>query len=235
MTTSAGVTDFTPKDVGIAFALVILAGCCTGLGSVFVLFSRLHKKFVAASLGLAAGVMTYIALVEIYAAASVDHFTAAGIAHNDAFTYATLSFAAALPVVLALDWIAHRVMVWASRRSGGLDDDMAAGESSSCSGSTRPATGSRSSSCCDVAAAGAKNMSMSQAGVPPLQLEGGSQRSTAGKKQEQVPHVSIDVGALSRRCSMQGDDGSSGCDCGVTGAAAGPGEAAGADAEAPSL
>lgn len=40
--------------------------------------------------------------------ASVGHFEDGGSKREDAFTYATLSFAAAIPLVMALDWVAHR-------------------------------------------------------------------------------------------------------------------------------
>lgn len=50
-----------------AFGLTIFAGLATGVGSVMAFFSRkFNPKFLAAALGFSAGVMIYVALIEIF-------------------------------------------------------------------------------------------------------------------------------------------------------------------------
>jgi len=54
--------------LGIAFALVCLAGLCAPLGACAVLFMRKsHTALLAASIALAAGVMVFISLTEVLA------------------------------------------------------------------------------------------------------------------------------------------------------------------------
>ena len=78
----------------VAFALVIMAGLCTAVGSSVVFFPKLanlaNRKTLAASLGLAAGVMLYVGLVDIYNK-SITGFSEI---HDEgkSFIYATLSF-----------------------------------------------------------------------------------------------------------------------------------------------
>ena len=77
-----------------AFILVIAAGLCTAIGSSAVFFPKLanlaNRKTLAGSLGLAAGVMLYVGLVDIYSKA-IGGFAEV---HDEgkAFIYATLSF-----------------------------------------------------------------------------------------------------------------------------------------------
>lgn len=88
MTTAEG-------NVGIALALVCGAGAATALGAAVVFFPSLVKlasrRVLAASLGLSAGVMTYVSFVEIFAK-SVVGFADSGIDPDLAYIYATLSF-----------------------------------------------------------------------------------------------------------------------------------------------
>jgi len=58
------------ENILLAFALTLLAGLSTGIGSMMALFSRrFNPRFLAASLGFSAGVMIYVAFVEIFAKA----------------------------------------------------------------------------------------------------------------------------------------------------------------------
>jgi len=53
-------------SVGFAFALTVLAGLATGLGSVLALFAkRTNTRMLSVALGFSAGVMIYVSLVEI--------------------------------------------------------------------------------------------------------------------------------------------------------------------------
>lgn len=59
------------SDVGKAFALVILAGATTGLGGLSVFWGKVSRLWLGGALGVAAGVMLYIALVDIYGQVSL--------------------------------------------------------------------------------------------------------------------------------------------------------------------
>lgn len=65
------------SDVAFAFSLTLLAGLATGVGSAIALLAkRTNTRFLAASLGLSAGVMIYVSFVEILGKAR-DSLTAA--------------------------------------------------------------------------------------------------------------------------------------------------------------
>lgn len=50
-----------------AFALTLIAGLCTGVGSCIAFFAkRTNYKFLSVSLGFSAGVMVYVSMIEIF-------------------------------------------------------------------------------------------------------------------------------------------------------------------------
>ncbi len=54
-------------NVWPAFALTMLAGLSTGIGSALAFFTtRTNAKFLASALGFSAGVMLYVSFVEIF-------------------------------------------------------------------------------------------------------------------------------------------------------------------------
>jgi ZIP family zinc transporter len=58
------------EHVVLAFALTLVAGLSTGIGSALAFFSnRTNKGFLSAALGFSAGVMIYVSMVEIFAKA----------------------------------------------------------------------------------------------------------------------------------------------------------------------
>ena len=105
--------DLQTDDSGKAFGLVIGAGLCTCIGAAAVFFPRLVKlanhKVLAASLGLAAGVMLYVSLVDIYGKAQ-DGFGDAGHDEDDAFIYTTLAFFGGLIIMKALNGVIKKLM-----------------------------------------------------------------------------------------------------------------------------
>lgn len=59
------------ENILFALALTGLAGLATGIGSVMALFAkRTATKFLSASLGFSAGVMLYVAMIEIFSKAN---------------------------------------------------------------------------------------------------------------------------------------------------------------------
>jgi len=112
-----------------AFILVIIAGLCTAIGSAVVFFPRLaslaNRTTLAVSLGLASGVMVYIALVDIYGKA-VDGFTDLH-GEDDAFIYATLSFFGGAILMLFLDKCTYWLIQWEMQRSSKKGEPALAG------------------------------------------------------------------------------------------------------------
>ncbi|KAL9190930.1 hypothetical protein ACHAXT_000636 [Thalassiosira profunda] len=93
-------------NVGVAFALVCGAGAATAVGAAAVFFPAVVKlasrRVLAASLGLSAGVMTYVSFVEIFVK-SVDGFVDAGIDPDMSYIYATCSFFGGVVLMLIVD------------------------------------------------------------------------------------------------------------------------------------
>lgn len=55
------------KDILFAFNITLFAGLSTGIGSLIALHTkRTNKKFLAFALGLSAGVMIYVSMIEIF-------------------------------------------------------------------------------------------------------------------------------------------------------------------------
>lgn len=83
------------ENVGVALALVMVAGASTGLGAAVVFFPSIVKlasrRVLAGSLGFSAGVMTYVSFVEIFGKA-LGSFQDAGHDEKKAYLYTTLSF-----------------------------------------------------------------------------------------------------------------------------------------------
>jgi ZIP family zinc transporter len=82
-------------NLGVAFGLVIGAGAATAIGASVVFFPALVKlasrRVLAGSLGLSAGVMTYVSFVEIFKKSNAS-FLNAGHSQQMAYVYATLCF-----------------------------------------------------------------------------------------------------------------------------------------------
>lgn len=57
-------------NVGLALLMTLFAGLATGIGSVAALFAKkTNTRFLSASLGFSAGVMLYVAMIEIFSKA----------------------------------------------------------------------------------------------------------------------------------------------------------------------
>jgi zinc transporter, ZIP family len=95
-------------NVGVAFALVAGAGAATAIGAAVVFFPSLVKlasrRILAGSLGLSAGVMTYVSFVEILQKALVS-FGNAGHSDDIAYCYATVCFFGGVVFMLLIDFV----------------------------------------------------------------------------------------------------------------------------------
>lgn len=101
------------RTVYIAFALVFGAGMATAIGASVVIFLPrliasssssptnmiLNRYVLASSLGMSAGVMIYVSLIEIFQK-SRTAFVAAGYAENIAYVYATACFFAGVIIMM---------------------------------------------------------------------------------------------------------------------------------------
>ena len=93
----------------VAFALVFGAGMATAIGASVVVFlpklisSRsnaiMNRYVLASSLGMSAGVMIYVSMIEIFQKSRLA-FIAAGYAENIAYVYATLCFFAGVCIMM---------------------------------------------------------------------------------------------------------------------------------------
>ena len=55
------------NNVFLAFALTLIAGLSTGIGSCIAFFAKqTNRKFLSISLGFSAGVMIYVSMIEIF-------------------------------------------------------------------------------------------------------------------------------------------------------------------------
>lgn len=55
------------SNIIIAFGMTVIAGMCTGIGSIIAFLSKsTNKTFLAISLGFSAGVMLYVSMIEIF-------------------------------------------------------------------------------------------------------------------------------------------------------------------------
>jgi len=102
------------SNVGIAFGAVIAAGASTAIGAAIVFFPRLVKlasrKVLASSLGISAGVMTYVSFVEIFqkSVGAFDAMNESKIEDENkrlgrANLYAALSFFLGVVIMMVID------------------------------------------------------------------------------------------------------------------------------------
>lgn len=89
-------------NVGFAFALTVLAGLSTGIGSAIALLARhTNARFLSASMGFSAGVMIYVSFVEILAKGRQALATVYGDVRGAWF--ATLAFFAGILAIMVID------------------------------------------------------------------------------------------------------------------------------------
>lgn len=93
---------YTAQNIFGAFVLTLLAGLSTGIGGAIVFFSKaIDRRVLSVSLGLSAGVMIYVSLVEILPTAK-HHLS---IAHGSKLgtLYAMLAFFAGILFIAVID------------------------------------------------------------------------------------------------------------------------------------
>ena len=96
------------SPVLFAFMVTLFAGLATGIGSLMALLSkRFNPKFLALSLGFSAGVMIYVAFVEIFVKARealTDSYLNQEIFGMDkAYLYTVISFFVGIGIIALID------------------------------------------------------------------------------------------------------------------------------------
>ncbi|MBO8445941.1 MAG: zinc transporter ZupT [Bacteroidetes bacterium] len=87
-----------------ALLLTLLAGAATGVGGALILFrKRLSSNFLAAALGLSAGVMIFISLAELYPEAQAAMAQSGAMAKGKAWVL--LSFFAGMGIITLIDFL----------------------------------------------------------------------------------------------------------------------------------
>ncbi len=77
------------NDVFFAFLLTLFAGLATGIGSILAIFVKTtNTKFLSLALGLSAGVMIYVSMVEILFKANEALTTSIGVTGGSWLTVA---------------------------------------------------------------------------------------------------------------------------------------------------
>ncbi|HHV42046.1 MAG TPA: zinc transporter ZupT [Clostridiaceae bacterium] len=90
------------ENIWLAFALTLLAGLATGLGSIIAFTFRRSGNFLSVSLGFSAGVMIYVSFVEIIPE-SLQFFQAAQSEHAELWT--TLAFFFGVFLIMVIDFL----------------------------------------------------------------------------------------------------------------------------------
>ncbi|MCI5050783.1 MAG: zinc transporter ZupT [Candidatus Pacebacteria bacterium] len=96
------------NTIVFAFLITLGAGLATGIGSLLAFTAKkTNKKFLSFMLGLSAGVMLYVSLVEIFqksVASLTDAFGDGGLG----YLYATIGFFAGVILIYLVDIFLHR-------------------------------------------------------------------------------------------------------------------------------
>lgn len=96
--------EFDVSTLLVAFGLTVFAGLGTGVGSVMGFFSKkFNPRFLAAALGFSAGVMIYVAMIEIFVKARESLEGALGAKPGYALT--TVAFFAGIAIIAIIDKI----------------------------------------------------------------------------------------------------------------------------------
>lgn len=90
------------EQVLFAFTLTLLAGLCTGIGSLMAFCTKkTNRKFLSVSLGFSAGVMIYVSMVELFADAKITLITELGI--RTGYLMTVLSFFCGMILIAVID------------------------------------------------------------------------------------------------------------------------------------
>lgn len=90
------------STIAFAFGLTLFAGLSTGVGSLLAFYSKdTNKRFLAAALGFSAGVMIYVAMIEIFVKARASLEAVVGLKLG--YLYTTIAFFAGIALIAIID------------------------------------------------------------------------------------------------------------------------------------
>lgn len=94
--------DFSTRAVLVAFALTLVAGLATGVGSAIALLSRrANRRFLSLALGISAAVMLYVSFVELFPAAIAT--LRASLNMQQAVVVTSVAFVAGMALIAVVD------------------------------------------------------------------------------------------------------------------------------------
>lgn len=94
--------EYTTQDVIFAFSLTLLAGLSTGIGSALAFYTKkTSEKFLAGVLGFSAGVMIYVAMIEIFPEARASLEMVYG--QKKGYFITTVAFFAGIALIALID------------------------------------------------------------------------------------------------------------------------------------
>ena len=87
-----------------ALILTLIAGAATGIGGALVLFrKKISSDFLAAALGLSAGVMIFISLAELYPEAQAEIMATGSVRHGEALVL--VAFFIGMGIITLIDFL----------------------------------------------------------------------------------------------------------------------------------
>ena len=90
------------ENILLAFLFTLFAGLATGVGSLLAFFTKTtNTKFLSFSLGLSAGVMIYISMIEIFFKAK-DSLTAS-LGETSGYTATVIAFFGGMLLIALID------------------------------------------------------------------------------------------------------------------------------------
>lgn len=90
------------ENIYIAFALTLLAGLATGVGSIIALFTKTtNTRFLSAALGFSAGVMLYISFVEMFP--NAQEYLSGAYGDSRGAWFSCLSFFVGMLLIMLID------------------------------------------------------------------------------------------------------------------------------------
>ena len=91
------------NSIATALLLTLIAGAATGIGGALVLFKqKVSSNFLAAALGLSAGVMIFISLAELFPEAQAE-IISSGLPHGKLLVL--LAFFAGMGIIMLIDFL----------------------------------------------------------------------------------------------------------------------------------
>ena len=108
-------TAYPENNVGIAFAMVCIAGVASMLGFLAVIFlKKSNTIWLSIGLAFAAGLMIFVSLVEVLVEGCIGSFKAAGYSEGASTRYAMLLFYAGCVLVFVFDKLTQMATPYAN-------------------------------------------------------------------------------------------------------------------------